>query len=52
MQISTIACVALALCPSALGTYCSPTVIPKTIIDPDVFLHAYAAGEKLTKKDL
>jgi hypothetical protein len=41
-----------ALCPSASGTYCSPTALPATLCDIEVFYHVYAAGQKLSREDL
>jgi len=43
---------AFALCPSALGTYCSPTALVTTLSDVEVFYHVYAAGQKLSREDL
>lgn len=51
-NIPTVARVVFALCPSALGTYCSPTALSMAFSDTDVFYHAYAAGQKLTREDL
>jgi len=41
-----------SLCPSALGTYCSPTALLAAISDIEVFYHVYAAGQKLSREDL
>ena len=51
-RIPTILSTAFALCPSALGTYCSPTALLTTLSDADVSYHVYAAGRKLSKNDL
>jgi len=51
-NISPITCTAFTLCPSALGTYCSPTALLAAFSDIEVFYHVYAAGQKLTREDL
>ena len=40
------------ICPSALGTYCSPTALLAAFSDIEVFYHVYAAGQKLNREDL
>jgi len=51
-NILTIIHAVLSLCPSALGTYCSPTALMMAFSDGEVFYHAYAAGQRLSKDDL
>lgn len=49
---STILHPALAFCPWALGTHCSPIALLTAFSDNEVFYHAYAAGQKLSRDDL
>ena len=51
-NMSTIIYAVFALCPSALGTYCSPTALLTAFSDIEVFYHVYAAGQKLSREDL
>lgn len=51
-NVPTIIYAVFSLCPSALGTYCSPTAILTAFSDTEVFYHAYAAGQKLSREDL
>ena len=51
-NMPTSICAAFSLCPSASGTYCSPTALLATFSDVEVFYHAYAAGKKLSREDL
>jgi len=51
-NIPTIIYAVFSICPSALGTYCSPTALATTFSDVEVFYHAYAAGQKLSREDL
>ena len=44
--------VVFTLCPFALGTCCSITALLKAFSDPEVFYHAYAGGQKLSREDL
>lgn len=48
----TIVHAVFSLCPSALGTYCSPTALSTACHDTEVFYHVYAAGQKLSREDL
>ena len=51
-NVPPIICAAFTLCPSALGTYCSPSALLAAFSDIEVFYHVYAAGQKLTREDL
>ena len=51
-NVSTTARTVFALCPSALGTYCSPSALLTAFSDIEVFYHVYAAGQKLSREDL
>jgi hypothetical protein len=52
VNMPTITYAVFALCPSALGTYCSPAALLATFSDIEVFYYVYAAGRKLSREDL
>ena len=52
VNMSIITHAVFTLCPSALGTYCSPASLLATFSDIEVFYYVYAAGRKLSREDL